>query len=233
MKQFLYGAKDGIPIALGYISVSFTFGLMTIESGLPWWQAVLISMCNLTSAGQFAGLGIIVAGGGLIEMAISQFVINLRYALMAISLSQNVNERVSGINRWIFGFGITDEVFAVSVSKTYKVGRCYLTGIMLVSYLGWVGGTILGALLGGVLPQSVSAALGLAIYGMFVALVIPPARNNKNIAKVVAVAVTVSCIFKWVPGLNNISSGFAIIISSVVAASVGACLLPLDHEGEE
>ncbi len=233
MKQFLYGAKDGIPIALGYISVSFTFGLMAVDCGLFWWQAVIISMCNMTSAGQFAGLGIMVAGGGLIEMAVSQFVINLRYALMAISLSQNVNKRVAGISRWIFGFGITDEIFAVSVSKTYKVGRCYLTGIMIVSYLGWAGGTLLGALLGGILPQSVSAALGLAIYGMFVALVIPPAKENINIAKVVAIAVTLSCIFKWVPGLTNVSSGFAIIISSVVAATIGAFFFPPQEAKEE
>ncbi len=233
MRQLINGAKDGIPIALGYISVSFTFGLMAVDCGLYWWQALLISMSNLTSAGQFAGLGIMVAGGGLIEMAVTQFVINLRYALMAISLSQNVDKKVSGIYRWIFGFGITDEIFAVSVSKAYKVSRSYLTGIISVSYIGWALGTLLGALLGGILPQSVNAALGLAIYGMFIAIVTPRVKCDRRVAIVVLIAVVLSCIFKWCPGFSKISSGFVIIICSVTASLVGAWLFPAQEEKEE
>lgn len=230
MRQFLYGVKDGISIALGYLSVSFTFGLMAVDSGLTWWQATLISMTNLTSAGQVAGLGIMVGGGGLLEMAVSQIVINLRYALMAISLSQNVNHRVSGIFRWLYGFGITDEIFVVSVSKTYKVGRGYMAGIILVPYLGWSLGTLAGALLGGILPESINSALGIAIYGMFLAIIVPVAKKNMSVLKVVAVAVVLSCLFYYAPFLNWVSSGFAIIICSVLAAAFGAFFLPLDED---
>lgn len=224
------GARDGVPIALGYLSVSFTFGLMSVDGGLYWWQALLISMANFTSAGQFAGLGIMVAGGGLIEMAVTQLVINLRYALMAVSFSQNVDKKVSGIFRWIFGFGITDEIFAVSVSKTYKVSRSYLLGLISVSYVGWALGTLLGALLGGVLPASVNAALGIAIYGMFIAVVVPRVKSDKKVALVAGIAVVLSCIFRWCPGFSRVSSGFAIIICSVTASLVGAWLFPATEE---
>lgn len=233
MRSFFNGARDGIPIALGYVSVSFTFGLMAVDSGLSWWQATLISMVNMTSAGQFAGLGIMVAGGSLIEMVVTQFVINLRYALMAIGLSQNVDEKVSGVFRWIFGAGITDEIFAVSVSKVYKVRRSYLTGIMLTSYSGWALGTLLGALLGGVLPESVNAALGLAIYGMFVAIVVPRAKVDKKVLAVVMISIFLSCIFTWTKGLNKISSGFVIIICSVFSAAIGALFFPEDDAERE
>ena len=229
MRQLINGAKDGIPIALGYISVSFTFGLMAVDCGLYWWQALLISMSNLTSAGQFAGLGIMVAGGGLIEMAVTQFVINLRYALMAISLSQNVDKKVSGIYRWIFGFGITDEIFAVSVSKAYKVSRSYLTGIISVSYIGWALGTLLGALLGGILPQSVNAALGLAIYGMFIAIVIPELQKSRPVAVACLIAVLLSCAFTYLPMLSSISSGLVISICAILAAAIGAVLFPISE----
>lgn len=233
MRSFLNGAKDGVPIALGYLSVSFTFGLMAVDSGLSWWQATLISMANMTSAGQFAGLGIMIASGGLIEMMITQLVINLRYALMAISLSQNVDKKVSGVYRWIFGAGITDEIFAVSVSKTYKVSRSYLAGIILTSYSGWVLGTLLGALLGGILPESVNAALGLAIYGMFVAIVVPRAKVDKKVLAVVGIAIALSCLFTWTKGLNKVSSGFVIIICSVLAAGIGAVFFPEDDAERE
>ncbi len=233
MKYFLKGAEDGIPIALGYISVAFTFGLMAVEGGLTWWQATLISMANTTSAGQFAGIGIMFAGGSLIEMAITQFIVNLRYSLMAISMSQNVTKKVNTPWRCIFGAMITDEIFGVSVSKPYKVGRSYLFGIDLVSYLGWAGGTALGALIGGILPASVTAALGIAIYGMFIAIVTPVAKEKRPVLYVVIISVVLSCIFHFMPLLNKVSSGFVIIICSVVASLIGAFLFPEDAEEKE
>lgn len=236
MKNFWEGMKDGIPIALGYISVAFTFGLMAVDGGLTWWQATLISMANTTSAGQFAGLGIMIAGGGLFEMAMTEFVINLRYALMAVSLSQHVNKKINVFYRLIFGAMITDEIFGVSVSKPYKVGRAYMAGLIILPFLGWSGGTLIGTLVGGILPASVNAALGLAIYGMFIAIVVPAAKKDKKVLSVVLIAITLSCICHYTPGLNKISSGFVIIICSVVASLIGAFLFGgenVSENGEE
>ena len=233
LKHLKKGMKDGMPIALGYLSVAFTFGLVAVNGGLSWWQATLISMANTTSAGQFAGLDIMLSGGALIEMVLAQLVINIRYSLMAIGLSQNVNKKVSGINRWLFGACITDEIFAVSVSKDYKVGRGDLAGVMVVPYLGWSLGTLLGALIGGILPTSVIAALGIAIYGMFIAIVVPKAKEDRNVLYVSLLAILISCGFKYIPGLNKVSSGFVVIICAVAASLIGTIFFPEEVEKTE
>lgn len=224
------GMKHGIPIALGYLSVSFTFGLMAVSSGMYWWQALLISMTNLTSAGQFAGLGIMLSGGALVEMALSQFVINLRYALMSLALSQKVDKSISGIYRWIVGFGITDEIFALSMSQPKQVGKTYMFGLIAVPYAGWAAGTLAGALVGGILPEIISESLGIAIYGMFIAIIVPKAKENINCLKVVICSIVFSCCFKWLPVLNKLSSGFVIIICAVAASALGALLYPIKEE---
>lgn len=229
-KDFKQGIQDGIPIALGYVSVSFTFGLMAVATGLNWWQAVLISMTNLTSAGQFAGLDIMVAGGTLVEMALTQLVINLRYALMSLSLSQKVDKTMDVLNRLITSFGVTDEIFAVSMSRKKAVSKYYMYGLIFMPYIGWAGGTAMGALLGGVLPEIVSSALGIAIYGMFLAIIIPQARDDSSCLKVILAAVVLSCCFRWIPGLNKLSSGFVIIICAVTASALGAFLYPIEEE---
>ena len=227
------GMHDGIPIALGYISVSFTFGLMAVSAGMTWWQAVIISMANVTSAGQFAGLDIMIASGGMIEMALTQFIINLRYALMSISLSQKVDSGFSLLTRFAVGFGITDEIFAVSVSRNKSVSKYYMAGLIAVPYIGWAAGTATGAILGGVLPDMVRDALGIAIYGMFLAIIIPKARDDKGCLKVIIIAVVLSCCFKWIPVINKLSSGFVIIICAVFASIIGALLYPIDDDDEK
>ncbi len=233
MTDFKKGLRDGIPIALGYISVSFTFGLQAIGSGLNWWEAVLISFTNLTSAGQFAGLNIMINGGGFwIEMACTQFIINLRYALMSLSLSQKTDKSVRGIHRWLTGFGITDEIFAVSMGNEKNVSNKYLYGIILLPLFGWIFGTFIGAFAGEVLPEVVRSSLGVAIYGMFLAIIIPPSKKNSAILKVVLISMILSCIFKWVPFVNSISSGFSIIICTVIAAAAGAIFFPIKEENE-
>ncbi len=232
MKSLKEGMQDGIPIALGYVSVSFTFGLMAVNVGMSWWQAVLISMTCITSAGQFAGLDIMVAGGAFIEMALSQFVINLRYALMALSLSQKVDKSLNTPWRFITGVGITDEIFAVAMSRKGKVDRRYLSGLIIVPYLGWAVGTVMGALLGSVLPTALSDALGIAIYGMFLAIIIPKAKENYRFLFVILIAAAMSCAFKWLPVLCKLSSGFVVIICAVVASAIGAWLYPVPSEEE-
>lgn len=233
MNRYIRGLKDGIPIALGYISVSFTFGLMAVSNDFSWWQATIISMTNLTSAGQFAGLGIIIASGSLVEMAITQFVINLRYALMSLSLSQKVDDSITGIYRWLIGFGITDEIFAVAMSNEKQVCKKYMFGLMTTPYIGWALGTFLGAILGNVLPDSVCSALGVAIYGMFIAIIVPPMKAERNFLYIVLLAVLLSSFFTWMPGLKQISSGFAIIICAVLASVVGAILFPVSEKEME
>ena len=234
MGDFKCGMKDGLPIALGYVSVSFTFGLMAVSAGMNWWQAVLISMTNVTSAGQFAGLDIMIAGGTLLEMALSQFIINLRYALMSLSLSQKVDKTIHTVYRFIVGFGVTDEIFAVAMSRKGRVSRYYMFGLIAIPYLGWAGGTFVGAVLGGVLPEIVRSSLGIAIYGMFLAIIIPKAHEDSIYMKVILIAVVLSCCFKWLPVLNQLSSGFVIIICAIAASAAGAFFYPvLEEEGRE
>ncbi|MDD7402522.1 MAG: AzlC family ABC transporter permease [Butyribacter sp.] len=233
MREIKQGLKDGIPIALGYLSVSFTFGLMAVSAGMTWWQAVLISMVNLTSAGQFAGLEIMVTGGTLIEMALSQLVINLRYALMSLSLSQKVDKTLNTFYRFIVGAGVTDEIFAVAMSREKKVSRYYMFGLIAIPYLGWAGGTLAGAMLGNILPEIVRSSLGIAIYGMFLAIIIPKAKEDTSVLKVIIIAVILSCCFRWIPVLKQVSSGFVIIICAVTASLIGAIFYPLPEEDKE
>ena len=213
-ESFKKGIKDGIPIGLGYLAVSFTFGMMSVSSGLSIWQAVLISLTNLTSAGQFAGLDIIVAGGSYWEMALTQLVINLRYCLMSFSLSQKMRRDEPWAHRYLVAFGITDEIFGVSASQEGKVSAFYNYGAMCMAIPGWTLGTLLGAISGSLLPDFIMSALGVAIYGMFLAVIIPPAKKNKAVLLVVVAAMAVSTLFAVVPGLNKVSSGFVIIITT-------------------
>ena len=233
MKQFLQGIRDGLPIGLGYLSVSFSFGIMGVSYGLNWWETLLISMTNLTSAGQFAGLTIITGAGTLIEMAVTQFFVNLRYSLMSISLSQKVDSRFRGLSRWLMGFAVTDEIFAVAMGHDGKVSRRYFGGLMILPYIGWSLGTLLGAICGNILPESITVALGVALYGMFIAIVVPKMREDHHVIPVVCIAVVLSCIFTFVPGLNKLSSGFAIIICCVTASLIGALMFPITEEEEE
>ena len=226
------GIRDGIPIAVGYFSVSFTFGMMAVQSGISPFHAVLISLLNLTSAGQFAGLTVIVSNASLMEMALTQLVVNIRYALMSVSLSQKLDDSVKMRSRLLIAYGNTDEIFAVASSKPGTVGAKYLYGLILLPVLGWVGGTLAGAVASTLLPGTVISALGVALYGMFIAIVVPPAKEHKEVRTVVLIALLLSCAFYYLPVLRQVSSGFMIIICTVAAAAVGAVLFPLKESDE-
>lgn len=230
--SFKRGVKDGIPIGLGYFAVSFTFGMMAVSGGLTIWQAVLISLTNLTSAGQFAGLDIIIMGGSYWEIALTQLVINLRYCLMSFSLAQKLRRDVPWIHRYFVAFGITDEIFGVSVSQKGKVSPFYNYGAMSVAIPGWTLGTLIGAISGSLLPAFMISALSVAIYGMFLAIIIPPAKTNKAVLGVVIASMTVSSLFKIVPILKNVSSGFVIIITTLLVAGMAAFLCPVEEKEE-
>ena len=232
-KLFMKGLKHGLPIGLGYLSVSFAFGMQCTESGLTILQSLLISMTNLTSAGQLAGLQVMIAQSSLIEMALTQFIINLRYALMGLSLTQKLGPTMNTPRRMFFAFSNTDEIFAVASSQPEKLHHHYLYGLMLMPYLGWSLGTLLGAAAGAVLPAFVCSALGIAIYGMFLAIILPPARKEKPVRVVVLIAIAVSLAFNYLPMLKQVSGGFVVIICAVVAATLGALLFPVEEEGRK
>ena len=230
---FRKGLKAGLPICLGYISVSFAFGMMATEGGLPVWMALLISMTNLTSAGQFAGTELILAGGMYLEIAVTSFVINIRYMLMSLSLSQKVESAMTTLQRWVLSFGVTDEIFAVAMQQKGEINARYFSGLILTPYFGWALGTFLGAAATGILPASVRSALGIAIYGMFLAIIIPPARASRPIRRVVILSGALACLFHWTPGLSSLSSGWVIIICAVAASALAALRYPVEPAAEE
>lgn len=231
--KFLKGITDGLPICIGYFAVSFAFGISAVQSGLSWLEALLISALNLTSAGQFAGLSIIVSGGTLIEMAISQLVINSRYSLMSVSLSQKLSEKIKLPERMLIAFGNTDEIFGVSISNKEMLGKKYMYGLILTPYFGWSLGTLAGAVLGDILPAVVVSSLGLAIYGMFIAIVVPVIKKEKATALCVLGAILLSCIFRYTPFLSVVPSGFVIIICAVVPSLIFAFAAPIKEEVAE
>lgn len=228
--NFFRGMSHGIPIALGYLSVSFGFGIKAVSVGLSVFSATAISATNLTSAGQAAGVDIIAAGGTLIEMILVQLTINIRYSLMALSLSQKLDGKFSLPHRLAASYGITDEIFAVCSAQKQKLTPAYMYGIILISAVGWVTGTALGAAAGQLLPESVSSALGIVLYGMFMAIIIPPARKQLNVLLVVVVSALASILFRYV--LTAVSSGFAVIISAVIASVIGALFFPVKDTEE-
>ena len=231
MKEYLRGLRAGIPIALGYLSVSFTFGITAVSYGMTWWEALLISMTCVTSAGQFSGIKTMLVPGLYLDMLISQLTINVRYSFMSISLSQKVIEKFRGIWRWLFGFMITDEIFAVAVSEK-SVSRSFMAGLVSLPYIGWSLGTLLGALLGNILPAAVMSALGLAIYGMFVAIVVPEMKKVRAVIIVVIIAAILSTCFKYAPLLKEVSPGLAISICAIVAAAICSILFPVKDDSE-
>lgn len=231
MKTFIRGVRGGIPIGMGYLPVSFSFGIMAVSCGLEWWQALLISMTTLTSAGQLAALGVMVHPGQYVEMLVSQLTINLRYSFMSMSLSQKTTPEFRGIRRWLLGFFMTDEIFAVA-SAERQVSTKFFMGLAVMPYIGWATGTLLGSVLGNILPPLVMNALCLAIYGMFLAIIAPVARRSVAVLSVVGVAVALHVAFYYVPGLNTVSSGLSISICAIVAAVFGALVFPVEDREE-
>ena len=229
MNSMRKGFLDGLPIGLGYLAVSFSFGIMGTNYGLKVWQTLLISMTCVTSAGQFAGLTIMVGGGSLIEMLLSQLIINSRYSLMSVSLSQQVDDGFRTPARIGLGHFITDEIFAVASSRGEKVGKRYFAALAVLPYIGWSLGTLLGAVCGDILPSSVSTALNVALYGMFIAIFIPPMKKALSITVVVLISVAVS-VFLYYQPFFEISSGTSVIICAVIASVIGAIFFPVKDE---
>ena len=228
-KDFIQGAKDSLPIAAGYFSVSFTFGIMAASMGIPPITSGIISLTNVTSAGQFAGIELISAGAGYIELFLTQLIINLRYGLMSLTLSQNLSDSTRLWQRFLIAFGNTDEIFAVAVSRDRDVTPPYMAGLEIPPILSWTAGTLLGAYFMNLLPYYVQSALGIALYGMLIAIVLPPAREKREVLGVVFLACICGVAFKYLPLLKNISGGFSIIIITLLCAGLGALFFPVNE----
>jgi len=231
-REYRIGVQQGLPVGLGYFSVSFGFGAMAAAQGIRALDAALISITNVTSAGQFAGLTLIVAGATLWEMVLTMLVINSRYALMSLALSQRMGQRIGFLPRLLIAFTNTDEIFALAMARKEPLTVPFLLGLGLLPVIGWTSGTLLGALAGSVLPEAIRAALGVMLYGMFIAIVIPPAKKEREILAVVVLALVFSCLFAWVPLLKTVTAGLSIVICTVAAAALCALLFPIGDEEE-
>ena len=230
LKEYRTGVRTGLPVGMGYFSVSFGFGAMAAAQGVKTVHAVLISLTNLTSAGQFAGLTLMVAGAVLWEVILTQLVINSRYALMSLALSQKMGRRIGFVPRLLIAFFNTDEIFALAMAREDALTVPFMLGLGTLPILGWTGGTLFGALAGSVLPVNIRAALGVMLYGMFIAIVVPPARKEKPVLAVVTMALLLSCLFTWLPGLKSVSSGISVVICTVAAAALCAAVFPVQDE---
>lgn len=232
-KLFLQGMRDGIPICLGYFAVALALGITARNAGLTAFQAGLASFLTNASAGQYAGFTVIGDNGTYLEMAIMILVANARYLLMSCALTQKLRPGTGLLPRLIIGFDVTDEIFGVSISQPGYLEPVYSYGVILAALPGWCGGTALGVVMGNILPASVVSALSVALYGMFLAVIIPPARKNRVVAGLVLVSMLLSLGANYLPLISGLSSGTKIIILTVVISAVAAVLFPVKDEAKE
>ncbi len=232
MNDFIYGLRKGLPIGLGYLAVSFSFGVAANGCGITPLESIIISLTNLSSAGQLAGVELIKAHAAYIEVFLTVLLINIRYALMSISLSQKIDPDMPLYKRAIIGYGITDEIYAISITEVRKITLKYMLGLMLLPVFGWVGGTAAGVFLTDLMPLKLINAMGIALYAMFIAIVVPDAKKNYKILVVVLIAILLSCILYYTPFINKMGLGFKIIISTSLASLIGAFLFPIKEDGK-
>ncbi len=225
--NFIQGLKAGIPIGMGYFAVSFTLGITARNAGLTPWQAMVMSMALHASAGQFAAINVIASSAGFLEMAVTSFIVNLRYLLLSSSLSQKISSKTPFFHRFLMAFYVTDEIFGVSAAQPGYVNPWFVYGAAIVAGPSWEIGTFLGASVGNILPAAVAKAMNVALYGMFLAIIIPPAKKDRFIAGIVVLSMFASYLFTVIPGINQISSGFQIIILTVLIAGAAALIRPI------
>lgn len=230
---FRSGLRDGIPIALGYLAVSFSLGIAAKNAGLSVFQSFIVSaLCN-ASAGEYAGITLIAAKAAYIEIAIMTFIANARYMLMTCALSQRISPDTNLFHRMLMGFYTTDELFAISISKPGTVNPFYMHGAIAVAAPGWAVGTALGAIAGSILPLRLVSALSVALYGMFLAVIIPPARKDKVIAGIIIFCFAASYAAANLSIFDGISEGTKTIILTAAISSAAALIFPREPETED
>lgn len=229
---YLRGLKDGVPIGLGYFAVAFTMGITAKNIGMTPLQAAVMSAAMHASAGQFAAMTVMASGAGYLEMIVTTVIVNLRYLLMACSLSQKIDSKTKMRHRLLMSYYITDEIFGAACGVQGRLNPFYQYGMATVAGPGWTVGTFLGAVFGSILPMRLANAMNVALYGMFLAVIIPPARKDKMIASVVVISMAASYLFSVLPGLRVISSGFRIMILTILIAGIAAVIKPVAEEGD-
>ncbi len=227
LEEIKEGIKDGLPIALGYFSVSVAFGVSAVGANVPWWGATLISLTNLTSAGQKAGVDVMAVGGSVLLIILTTLIINMRYFLMGVSMSQKVEGKMPIWQRLLVAFGITDEIYAVSMGKRHDLTTNYMAGLIIPPIFGWTGGTLLGSVATNFMPNVLADAMGIALYGMFIAVIVPPSKENKKVLGAVLMAVLLSVLFTYVPYIKNLETGWAVIIITVLVSGIAATVFPV------
>ena len=225
--EFLQGLRDGLPIGLGYFAVSFTLGITARRAGLTAFQAALASFLTNASAGEAAGFTVIAEGGSYLTMAIMILVANARYLLMSTALTQKLRPETSILNRLIIGYDVTDEIFGVSIARPGWLCPFYSYGVFVLPLIGWSSGTYLGVMMGNLLPANLVSALSVGLYGMFIAIIIPPARKERVIAVLVALSMLLSYACARLPVVSGLSSGTRIILLTVLIAAGAALLRPV------
>ncbi|MGI6109326.1 MAG: AzlC family ABC transporter permease [Eubacteriaceae bacterium] len=229
---FRQGMRDGIPIGLGYLAVSFSLGITAKNAGLNPFQSFLASLLCNASAGEYAGFTLIAAGATYVEMAVMTFIVNARYLLMSLAMSQRIKPGTSWIHRLVMSLDITDELFAIAISRPGYLNPNYTYGAVLVAAPFWAVGTALGCIAGELMPLRLVSAFSVALFGMFLAVIVPPARKNKVIAGLIAVCFAASWAATYLPGISSISSGTRTIILTVVISAAVAILFPKDDVEE-
>ena len=229
-KWFAKGMKDGIPICLGYFAVAFTLGIAAKKAGFTAFQAMLASLTNNASAGQFAGFTLVAAGASYLEVAVMELVANARYLLMSCALSQKLPAGTSLLHRLLISYDVTDEIFGVSMAVPGKLNPFYTYGVILAAAPGWAFGTYLGVLMGNLLPAAIVRALSVGLYGMFLAVIIPPARKSRILAGIILISMGASFAFTKLPLVSSLPSGTRTILLTVLIAGGAAVLFPVKEE---
>jgi len=227
---FLKGMRDGIPISLGYFAVAFTLGIAAKNAGFTAFQAMLTSFLNNASAGEFAAFTLIASVATYLEVAVMELVANARYLLMSCALSQKLSADTSILHRLLISFDVTDEIFGVSMAVPGKLNPFYTYGVILVAVPGWTLGTYLGVLMGNLLPVNLVRALSVGLYGMFLAIIIPPARKSKILAGVILLSMAASFIVTRLPLISDLSAGTRTIVLTILIAGGAALLFPIKEE---
>lgn len=232
-QEYLAGTRDGIPIALGYFAVAFSLGIAARSIGMTPFQGFLASFLNMASAGEHAAFTSIGNHATYLEIALVTLIANARYLLMSASLSQKFPERMPFYHRLLCGFGVTDELFGICIARPGWLNPFYLYGAFLISAIAWSSGTALGIMMGNLLPFRAVSALSVALYGMFLAVIIPPARKSRVVAALIGLSFFLSYLFGILPGLSALSAGNRTIILTLLIAGGAAVLFPVRDEQME
>ena len=227
---FRKGMRDGIPIGLGYLAVSFSLGITARNIGLTPFQGFLVSLLNNASAGEYAGFTVMATDAAYIEIILVTFITNIRYLLMSCALSQRFSPDTPLIHRFLIGYDVTDELFGITIARPGNLNPCYTYGAMVLAIPGWSIGTAIGVMAGNILPGRVVAALSVALFGMFIAIIIPPAREQKSVLFTVILAIAASVAFSSLPVLKHLSGGWAIILITILVSGIAAWLFPRNEE---